>query len=132
MKNGHLRLAALAGAVAIGLMAAPVTASAATYQPTSRTSAHQHVMEVPITGGTMRPDFSNQWINCGNGTFGTNSGQQYFEIACSLIDATSWQNGVACSDGYIHWSQSFTTFENSSIYCPPGYIAEEGYVSWTE
>ena len=50
----------------------------------------------------------------------------------SLIDATSWQNGVACSDGYIHWSQSFTTFEDSTIYCPPGYVAEEGYVSWTE
>jgi hypothetical protein len=132
MKNGRLRLAALAGVVAIGMMAAPMAASAATYQPAASTSAHQHVTEVPITGGTVRPDFSNQWVNCSNGTFGTSGGQEYYEIACSLIDATSWRNGIECSNGVTYWSAWFTTFEDSTIYCPPGTAAEEGYVQWTE
>jgi hypothetical protein len=133
MKNGRMRLAALAGVTVIGMMAVPLAASASTHLPGPASSAHQHVIEVAVAGAASEhPDFSNQWVNCNSGSFGTSGDQEYFELSCSLLDATSWQNGVECSNGITYWSGSMTTFENSYIYCPAPYAAEEGYVSWTE
>jgi hypothetical protein len=131
MRNARLRLAALAGVTAIGMMAAPLAASASTHPQQSGSSAHRSVIAI-ARSASVRPDFSNQWVNCNSGSFGTSGDQEYFELSCSLLDATSWQNGVECSNGITYWSGAMTTFENSYIYCPAPYLAEEGYVGWTE
>jgi hypothetical protein len=113
-------------------MAAPIAASASTVQQAAGSSA-QHGMTVLSVPGAAKvhPEFSNQWVNCTNGSFGTSGGQQYFEIACSLVDGTSWSASVLCSNGIKYGTGPFTSFEDVRVYCPAGYAAEEGFVSWT-
>ena len=132
MKNVRLRVAALAGAVAIAMMAAPIAASASTVAQGAGSSARHGTVVVSVPGAAkVHPEFSNQWVNCTNGSFGTSGGQQYFQIACSLVDATSWSAAVLCSNGIEYGDGPFTIYEDVQVYCPAGYAAEEGFVSWT-
>lgn len=136
MKNARPRVAILAGAAAItiGIMAAPIAASASTFSQAAGSSAHHGVTAVSVRGAskahTIQP--SNQWVNCDNGSFGVSGGQWYYEVACSLIDATSWSANVGCSNGYYYTAGPYESFENVQVYCPVGTVAEEGWVSYTE
>lgn len=132
MKNVRLRVAALAGAAAIAIMAAPIAASASTVAQAAGSSARLGTAVVSVAGAAKaHPDFSNQWVNCSNGSVGTSGGQEYFEIACSLIDATSWSLSVECTNGHFYGAGPFTSFENVQVYCPAGYAPEAATISWT-
>jgi hypothetical protein len=133
VKNIPLRITTLAAVAAIGVMATPVVASASTNQQATGNSARQDVAAVSVPGAPKAhtPEQSNEWVNCDNGSFGTSGGQWYFEIACSLIDATSWSANVGCSNGYYYTAGPFETYENVQVYCPVGTVAEEGWVSYT-
>jgi hypothetical protein len=134
VKKLPLRIVSLAAVAAIGFMAAPAAASASTSQQATGSSARPGVAAVSVRGAqkTHTPEQSNEWVNCDNGSFGTSGGQWYFEISCSLIDATSWSANVGCSNGFYYTAGPFETFENVQVYCPVGTVAEEGWVSYTE
>jgi hypothetical protein len=131
MRKTHIRMAMLAGVAAIGIMTAPA-ASASTHQHAPGSPARQDVAAIGVKKAmNERLEFSNQWVNCSNGSVGYSGGQYYYEIACSLIDATSWTAILECTNGIYYYDGPWETFEDVQIYCPAGYQPEEAWVSWT-
>jgi hypothetical protein len=71
------------------------------------------------------------WVNCSAATEGQSGNQWYVQIACSPVQATSWELAVQCSDGSWHYSGFFTTFENVSEYCPAGTTPTNAVIYYT-
>lgn len=63
---------------------------------------------------------STIWVNCTNATVHQGGNQYYAEIACSPVQAKSWEFALECTNGIWYYSGFFTVFQDVSLYCPAG------------
>jgi hypothetical protein len=137
MKKFAARSVAIAGIAALGILCVPMAASAAT-APHTLTGTAPHALAgtnsrtLPI-GGRDHPlaIFGNNDVNCSNPTEGTENNQEYLDIACSDINATSWGLEIFCSNGTEPTAGLFTTFENVQLFCPAGTTITSADIVWT-
>jgi hypothetical protein len=129
MKKFAARSVAIAGIAALGILCVPMAASAAT---APHALAGTNSRTLPI-GGRDHPlaIFGNNDVNCSNPTEGTENNQEYLDIACSDINATSWGLEIFCSNGTENAAGLFTTFENVQLFCPAGTTITSADIVWT-
>lgn len=124
-----MNLSRIAGSALVAAAATVLLAGQAAAAPAPASGEAQHLPAAAAAAPLDTPAFGTLDVHCGEGTFGQDGNQWYFDIACSPLGSTTqWYAYVLCADDNYYLAGPYDSFRNVRVYCPPGVLPQQGGV----